>query len=265
MFLRQRPAAPLAAYVECLWYSSRDALPHTYECSLPTGCADIVLPLLQDHLVREDEHGLVARWLRGAVVQGPFDRFGVRGTTGPSTVLGVHFRADGAAAFFGGALPTLRNRTELLEDLWGLPARTLRERLQAATSPQNALLVMHEHLVQRLMGAPPVDSLGRVALSAFRRDPVQGDSGRRGALRPRQRRTAPCIGRCRHAGNGTAAQKCAGRDSSRQDRAAPGEVQQAARAGGQAGGRWRLPTRAGADRFHAGFGGSGPRRRGPGA
>jgi len=34
MLLRQRPSAPLAPYVESLWYSARGALPHTRERSL---------------------------------------------------------------------------------------------------------------------------------------------------------------------------------------------------------------------------------------
>lgn len=185
MILTQRPAGPLAAHVECLWYSARGALPHTRERSLPTGCADIVVPLLQDYLIRyDDEHGAPARRLRGAIVQGPSDRFGVRGTEGPSAVVGVHFTPGGAAAFFGGALISLRNRAELLEDLWGRAACALRERLQAAASPQHALQLLHEHLLQRLRDAPPSDPLATFAIEAFRRDPararvepVQRDSG----------------------------------------------------------------------------------------
>jgi AraC-like DNA-binding protein len=173
MFLSQRPAEPLAAYVDCLWYSARGPLPHTRERSLPTGCVDIVVPLLQDCLVRYDgEHGDVARQLHGAVVQGPFDRFGVRGTEGPSAVAGVHFTPAGAAAFFGGALPALRNRTELLQDLWGPAARTLRERLQAAASPQQALRLLHDHLMERLVDTPPIDPLALFAVTAFGNDPA---------------------------------------------------------------------------------------------
>jgi AraC-like DNA-binding protein len=172
MFLSQRPAAPLAAHVDCLWYSARGVLPHTRERCLPTGCADIVVPLLQDHLVRyDDAQGAAARHLRGAIVQGAFDRFGVRGTEGPSAVIGVHFRPGGAAAFFGAALPELRNRTELLEDLWGPAARTLRERLQAAPSPRQALRLMQDHLLQRLTTAPPPDPLVAFAVTAFGQDP----------------------------------------------------------------------------------------------
>jgi AraC-like DNA-binding protein len=110
-------------------------------------------------------------------VQGPFDRFGVRGTEGPSAVVGVHFKPAGAAAFFGGALPALRNRTELLEDLWGPSARELRERLQAAASPQRALQLLHEHLLQRLRDAAPPDPLAVLALGAFARDPARARVG----------------------------------------------------------------------------------------
>jgi len=185
MLLRQRPSAPLVPYVDSLWYSERGALPHTRERCLPTGCADIVVPLLQDHLIRYDgEQDSHARRLRGAIVQGPSDRFGVRGTEGPSAVVGVHFTPGGAAAFFGGALPGLRNRTELLEELWGPAVSELRERLQAATSPQHALQVLHEHLLQRLRDAALLDPLAAFAIDAFRRDPararvepVQRDSG----------------------------------------------------------------------------------------
>jgi AraC-like DNA-binding protein len=173
MLLSQRPTGPLAAHVDCLWYSARGPLAHTRERSLPTGCTDIVVPLLQDHLIRYDEeHGASARRLRGAIVQGAFDRSGVRGTEGPSAVVGVHFKPGGAAAFFGGALPALRNRTELLEDLWGLEARNLRERLQAAASPLQALQLLHQHLLQRLHGAPPPDPLATLAIQAFQRDPA---------------------------------------------------------------------------------------------
>ncbi|MGM9481850.1 DUF6597 domain-containing transcriptional factor [Roseateles sp. NT4] len=185
MFVRHQPSPRLAPYIDSLWYSARGALPHSRERSLPTGCADIVVPLLQDHLIRYDsEQDVQARRLRGAIVQGASDRFGVRGTEGPSTVVGVHFKPGGAAAFFGGALPELRNRTELLEDVWGPTAREWRERLQAAGSPQQALQRLDGLLLQRLHSSALPDPLAAFAIEAFQRDPagarvqpVQRDSG----------------------------------------------------------------------------------------
>lgn len=173
MFLNLRPPAPLSAFVESLWYSARGALPHTRERSLPTGCAHIVIPLLQDHLIRYDNvNDLRACRLRGPVVQGPSDRFGVRGTEGPSAVIGVQFKPGGAAAFFGGALPHLRNRTELLQDLWGGAAHELQEQLRVASSPQRALLHLQGHLMRRLQKAAPPDLLAMRAIAAFGQDPA---------------------------------------------------------------------------------------------
>ncbi|HLO95457.1 MAG TPA: DUF6597 domain-containing transcriptional factor [Burkholderiaceae bacterium] len=173
MHLHLRPTGLLHSHVDSLWYSARGPLPHARERFLPTGCADIVVPLRQDQLIRYDgEHDTQARRLRGAIVQGPFDRFGVRGTEGASAVVGVHFKPGGAAAFLGGALPALRNRTELLEDLWGPWARDLRERLQAAGSPQQVLRRLQELLLQRLRDAAPLDPLAVFAIDAFRRDPA---------------------------------------------------------------------------------------------
>lgn len=174
MHLRLRPTGPLQPYVDALWYGQRGALPHARERFLPTGCADIVVPLSRTPVIRYDTaHDPIARRLRGAIVQGPFDRFGVRGVEGASAVVGVHFKPGGAAAFFGAALPPLRNRTEPLEDLWGPPARDWRERLQAAASPQQALQQLNDLLLERLQFAAPPDPLAEFALTAFRRDPAR--------------------------------------------------------------------------------------------
>ena len=106
MLLRHAPCERLAPFVQSLWLSERGALPHTLERSLPTCGAHIVIPLLQDDILRYDtEDAVQARRLRGAVVQGPQDRFCVRGVEGPSRVVGVHLRAGAAAALLGGALP----------------------------------------------------------------------------------------------------------------------------------------------------------------
>lgn len=65
-----------------MWFVSRDALPHSRERALPTGRVDIVIPVLQDSVVRFDSVDSVqARHLRGAVVSGAHDRFLVRAPT----------------------------------------------------------------------------------------------------------------------------------------------------------------------------------------
>jgi len=171
---RHQPAPPLQPFVDCLWLNERGALPHTRERGLPTGCADIVIPLLQDDILRYDsDDDAAVRRLRGAVVQGPHDRFSLRGTEGPSSVIGVHFRPGGAAALFGDALPELRNRTVLLDELWGLPARELRQSLQDALSPAIKLQRLEAHLMRRLRGVDVPDPMVASVLAAWQRDPSQ--------------------------------------------------------------------------------------------
>lgn len=174
MLLRRTPAPPLSAFVDCIWYSERAALPHRRERGLPTGRADIVIPLLQDEILRyADVDAPAVQRLRGGIVQGPHDRYSVRGVEGPSAVLGVHFRPGGAAALFGGALMALRNRTVLLDELWGASARTLRERLQEAATAADKLRLMEAQLCRRLHDTPPPDAMVFAALAALRRDPSQ--------------------------------------------------------------------------------------------
>jgi AraC-like DNA-binding protein len=173
MLLRLAPVAPLAPFVACVWAAERAALPHRRERTLPSGCADIVIPLLQDAIVRYDALAdTTGQHLRGGVLQGPLDRCSVRGTDGPSSVVGVHFRPGGAAALLGPAVAEMANRTVLLEDLWGLAARTLRERLQALSTPHERLALLQAHLLQRLHGARPLDPVVMYALRQFRHDPA---------------------------------------------------------------------------------------------
>lgn len=156
-----------------LWFASRAALHHRRERGLPSGRVDIVIPLLQDSVLRFDSvHASTPRQLRGAVVSGAHDRFFVRGTDGPSLVIGVHFRPGGAAAFFGGALGELRNQTVPLEDLWGALARDLRERLQAEPQIAQKLRILEDALLSRLAVAPTADAMVTQALQMLEQDPA---------------------------------------------------------------------------------------------
>ncbi len=174
MLLSRRPIAPLAAFVDTLWASERGPLPHAREFNLPTGCADIVIPLLdQQTLTRfTGTEDLQGDRFHGAVIQGAQDRAHQRDTLGASAVVGVHFKPGGAAAFFGGALPELHNRTVLLDDLWGASARVLREELQATPGPHAQLLRLEAYLMARLHHAARADAMVATALQALAQQPA---------------------------------------------------------------------------------------------
>lgn len=174
MMLSRRPIAPLAAFVDTLWASERAAMPHARERNLPTGCVDIVIPLLEGQRVTRftDIDDLAGDSFNGGVVQGAQDRSCQRETHGASAVVGVHFRPGGAAVFFGGALRELRNRTVPLDALWGPSARYLREELQAATGPHARLLRLEAHLIARLQQAATADAMVFAALHALEQRPA---------------------------------------------------------------------------------------------
>lgn len=79
-FWQLRPAGALAAHVEVLWASRREALPHGLEWLLPSGCADLVIPLHDDAVLRAPQ-GRIER-LRGGVFQGASDAALLRAGSG---------------------------------------------------------------------------------------------------------------------------------------------------------------------------------------
>ena len=174
MFFSRRPVAPLAAFVDTLWASDRAALPHARERNLPTGCVDIVIPLLDGQRITRFTgiDDLAGDSFGGGVVQGAQDRSHQRETHGASAVVGVHFKAGGAAVFFGGALPELRNRTVPLDALWGPSARYLRDELQATDGPQARLQRLESYLMARLQQAAPADATAFAALRALGQQPA---------------------------------------------------------------------------------------------
>ena len=85
--------------------------------------------------------------------------------------IGVHFKPEGAAAFFGGALPELRNRTVLLEAVWGQQVAEIRQRLQEADGVADKVQILERTLLRRLAGTAPSDWMVGHALKALRADP----------------------------------------------------------------------------------------------
>lgn len=177
MLISRRPIAPLAAHIDQLWASERGAMPHRREFNLPTGRVDIVIPLREGQAIHRyvDSTDLQGMHFHGAVVHGSHDRACQRETGEASSVVGVHFRPGGAAAFFGGALPALHNRTVLLEDVWGPSVRALRDDLMEASASHARLLRLEAYLMARLALARPLDEAVMQAVAMLRDDPSATD------------------------------------------------------------------------------------------
>lgn len=129
----RRPAAPLDAFIETLWTSERAApAAHAREWNLPTGRADLVVPLTQGALHRfAGRDDMAGCWHAGGVLQGTHDRPTLRDTSTPLAVVGAHFRPGGLAGFVAAPAHELSGEAWALDSLWPGFAARLQDRLVA--------------------------------------------------------------------------------------------------------------------------------------
>src|SRR4051794_1669591 len=138
------PARP-APHVACLWLRDPEPAPHAHRI-VPDACADVV-------------------WVQGErlVVAGPQTEAVVSEIPAGAAALGVRFRIGAAGSALGVPARELLDRTVALDDLWGIGARRLAERLDAAATPEEALAVFTAAIERRL---PPPDALDTLVCTA---------------------------------------------------------------------------------------------------
>lgn len=169
LYRSHTPAPPLSSFIERLWLCS-DAPPHDREQILPSGTIELVVNLREDEIrIYDPSQPERSRRFSGAVVSGTYSRFFVIDPLQHASILGVHFKPGGAFPFLGAPAGELADFHVDLEDLWGAPARELRERLCAAATPEERFSLLEESLLSRLRQAPELHGAVPVALHAFER------------------------------------------------------------------------------------------------
>lgn len=159
--IRRLPIPVLRPFVASVWASgSPVAGPYAQrvrEHALPTGLMHVVVRLT-DHplLISDSPDDPRTQFLGPSMIGGVRSRFYVREMTAPSCSVGVVLRPGAAALLFGAAADELAERHTPLEDLWGIPARVLRERLLEADGAEDRLAMLEAALAARL---PRVRSL----------------------------------------------------------------------------------------------------------
>lgn len=163
------PRAPLDSFIETVWTSRRDAgLRHAREWGLPSGCADLVIPLDGQRLWRFDGASDAAgRSFVGGVLQGAQQRAALRDTSRASLVVGVHFRPGGLAAFWREPAHAFAGLTLSLDELWPGFAAALAERIGAGTSPERRLRMLELALMRRFRAEAQPDALTAWATRRF--------------------------------------------------------------------------------------------------
>ena len=188
-FLSRRPIAPLARFVETVWTSARGAgLPHAREWGLPTGRADLVIPLDGQRLWRyAGAADRIGRGFAGGVLQGAQQVAALRDTSRASVVVGVHFRPTGLAAFWAEPAHAFAGLTIALDELWPGFADRLREPSAAGAAsdaPEARLGRLEQALLQRLRADAAADALADWAVPQLAAGAAVGAVQRASGLAP---------------------------------------------------------------------------------
>jgi AraC-like DNA-binding protein len=148
---RHSPAPPLNQYVELFWYYV-DLFPdHDREHVLPDGTFELIINLQETprKLFRQVDtsgHDTFKRgWISGAQ-----SKFLMIDALPESSMIGVHFKPGGAAAFLGLPANELAGRVVELDAIWGNTVWEWRDQLLAAKTANKKFAVLEYLLLRRL-------------------------------------------------------------------------------------------------------------------
>jgi AraC-like DNA-binding protein len=166
------PPPPLSDLILCLWYQEHEDTAQGHERILPDGSAELIINLREDRLpvINRASSGSVnyARdYARGSLLYGPHTDYFVIDPAAGRSILGIHFKPGGAAAFFGVPADELHNRIVPLDALWGGQADVLRDRLIDSTNAPNRFQIVENFLLARLAKSRNVHPAVRYALNLF--------------------------------------------------------------------------------------------------
>ncbi|MFV8054466.1 helix-turn-helix domain-containing protein [Mycobacterium sp. 48b] len=146
-----RPSAALAAHIQFFGYWQNTQASTHHSRALPRGAATVIIDLdpreqvyfyAADATTRLD---VGAAFIAGAGVTSYVTRIDPA-----QTVLTIHFRPGGAAAFLPAPLHDLEDSCVGLEAIWGRAASTLRSRLIEASSVAGRIALVESFLLARM-------------------------------------------------------------------------------------------------------------------
>jgi AraC-like DNA-binding protein len=169
--LRITPAPPLAAVIEAIWDWDMPAGAFRYERILPGPGAGLIINLLEDETrVYQDDETRHCLRASGSVIGGPFRQSWIIDTAEQVRVMGVNFRPGGVHALIGLSAEELGRCDVNLEDLFGIDASRLRQRLLETTEPAQRVALLEQWL-RSLCDEPTWDATILHAVAALSRVP----------------------------------------------------------------------------------------------
>jgi AraC-like DNA-binding protein len=170
IYLERTPVAPLNSCIRTLWYARVLHSPHRQERILPTGRVQVILNLACDCL-HDCPDGEPARVVPPSLIVGARSNYEIVDTADMADLIGIVFDPGGFAPFVMDSVHLFSNRGVDLEDVWGAPARALRDRLREFPSPLARLRVLEEFLLQNFAARLSRHGIVDFALNRFQHLP----------------------------------------------------------------------------------------------
>jgi AraC-like DNA-binding protein len=148
LYLERNPRAPLNRFVRMLWYTKAPQAASGRERILPNGCVQVIVNLARNYLLDCGE-GLADRTVAPALVVGCRSVCEIVDRSDMADLIGIIFEPGGFAPFAAEPVDRLANQSVPLEDLWGAQARSLRERLHEACTPEQRFQFLEGFLLER--------------------------------------------------------------------------------------------------------------------
>lgn len=160
------PRMPLAAFIDSFWFCANGTQPHQKERRLPQGLISLVIDLHADIVKIYDQQD-ESRYqsFRGGVLCGAYATFFIIDTACQEAIMGVSFKAGGAAPFLPFPASELYNTHVSLETLWGTAAHELRAQLLEARTLQARFRILEQFLQARMLHARPLSAHPAVAFA----------------------------------------------------------------------------------------------------
>lgn len=150
-YVRHEPAAPLASYIQCFWWSRRVAPQPGNEHILPSGGVQMLFTLHDTPIVCIPDGNSTRQFSwRDSIVHGPQWKSYIAGPKPCGGVAGVAFRPGAAGAILGVPITDLAGDHCTLGMLWGRSGQFLHERLKQAAGPREVFAILERDLRARI-------------------------------------------------------------------------------------------------------------------
>ena len=173
LFQTHSPSATLSQFVEMFWFFSGAGLPHRRERVMPDGSAELVINLddvPRKRFDRREPHRF--QTVRRSWVSGAQPEFILIDVPPQATMIGVHFRPGGLAAFVPMPASELSGQVVETDALWGRDTEALRDAILEAPHLRTRFQLLEHFLRRRLRPASNVPSPISAALGLLEADPA---------------------------------------------------------------------------------------------